>query len=58
LSSNCNRLSFLSVFGLQQAMPDPDASGRLRSRPVQIGGTVFVPLAVPQFIEVRFHDIP
>lgn len=38
-------------------MPDPDASGRLRSRPVQIGGSVFVPLAVPQLIKECFHEI-
>lgn len=51
--------TFLSLHGLlsENLMPDPDASGRLRSRPVQIGGSVFVPLAVPQLIEECFHDI-
>jgi hypothetical protein len=51
--------TFLSLHGLlsENLMPDPDASGRLRSRPVQIGGSVFVPLAVPQLIEECFHDL-
>ncbi len=51
--------TFLSLHGLlsENLMPDPDASGRLRSRPVQIGGSVFVPLAVPQLIEECFHEI-
>lgn len=51
--------TFLSLHGLlsENLMPDPDASGRLRSRPVQIGASVFVPLAVPQLIEECFHDL-
>lgn len=51
--------TILSLHGLlsENLMPDPDASGRLRSRPVDIGGSVFVPLAVPQIIEECFHDI-
>ncbi|HIJ95120.1 MAG TPA: Fic family protein [Desulfuromonadales bacterium] len=51
--------TFLSLHGLlsENLMPDPDASGRLRSRPVQIEGSVFVPLAAPQLIEECFHDI-
>ncbi len=51
--------TFLSLHGLlsENLMPYPDASGRLRSRPVQIGGSVFVPLAVPQLIEECFHEI-
>ena len=51
--------TFLSLHGLlsENLMPDPDASGRLRTRPVQIGGTVFVPLAVPQRIEECFKEI-
>ncbi|HBG04516.1 MAG: cell filamentation protein Fic [Geobacteraceae bacterium GWC2_58_44] len=51
--------TFLSLHGLlsENLMPDPDASGRLRSHPVQIGGTVFVPLAVPQTIEECFYEI-
>lgn len=51
--------TFLSLHGLlsENLMPDPDASGRLRSRPVQIGGSVFVPLAAPHLIEECFHEI-
>ncbi len=51
--------TFLSLHGLlsENLMPDPDAGGRLRCRPVQIGGSVFVPLAVPQLIEECFGDI-
>jgi Fic family protein len=51
--------TFLSLHGLlsENLMPDPDASGRLRSRPVDIGGTVFIPLGAPQVIEDCFHAI-
>ena len=35
-------------------MCDPQASGRLRRRPVDISGTVSLPLALPQFIEDCF----
>lgn len=38
----------------QDLMRDPQASGRLRRRPVDIAGTVFHPLALPQFIEDCF----
>lgn len=50
--------TFLSLHGLlsENLMPDPDASGRLRSHPVQIGGTVLVPLAVPQAVEECFYE--
>jgi hypothetical protein len=49
----------LSLHGLlsENLMPDPDASGRLRFRPVQISGSVFIPLAMPQVIEECFHGI-
>ncbi len=49
----------LSLHGLlsENLMPDPDASGRLRCRPVQISGSVFIPLAMPQVIEECFHGI-
>jgi Fic family protein len=51
--------TFLNLHGLlsENLMPDPNASGRLRSRPVQIGGSVFVPTAVPQLIEECFRQI-
>ena len=35
----------------QDLMRDPQASGRLRRRPVDISGTVFHPLALPQVID-------
>jgi hypothetical protein len=38
----------------QDLMRNPDASGRLRRRPVDISGTVFYPLALPQVIEDCF----
>ena len=38
----------------QDLMRDPTASGRLRRRPVDISGTVFHPLAMPQLIEDCF----
>ncbi len=38
----------------QDLMRDPQASGRLRRRPVNISGTVFYPLALPQVIEDCF----
>jgi Fic family protein len=38
-------------------LPDPDAPGRLRRIPVNIGGSVFQPLAFPQVVEERFHAL-
>ncbi len=38
----------------QDLMRDPQASGRLRRRPVDISGTVFHPLALPQVIDDCF----
>jgi hypothetical protein len=38
----------------QDLMRDPQACGRLRRRPVDIAGTVFYPLALPQVIEDCF----
>ncbi|HQT03433.1 MAG TPA: Fic family protein [Thiotrichales bacterium] len=38
----------------QELMPDPAASGRLRKRPVDISGTVFHPIAMPQILEDCF----
>ncbi len=35
-------------------MPDPRACGRIRVRPVDIGGSVFYPVAMPQRIEQLF----
>lgn len=38
----------------QDLLRDPLSSGRLRRRPVDISGTVFLPLAMPQVIEDSF----
>lgn len=38
----------------QDLMRDPETSGRLRRRPVDISGTVFLPPAMPQVIEDCF----
>jgi hypothetical protein len=38
-------------------LPDPNASGRLRTKIVEIGGSVFHPLAIPQQIEEYFRII-
>lgn len=39
----------------QNLMREEDACGRLRRRPVEISGTVFHPLAMPQLLEDCFH---
>jgi len=39
----------------QNLMHDEDACGRLRRRPVEISGTVFYPLAMPQQLEEFFR---
>jgi Fic family protein len=49
----CNLHALLS----DNLLPDPGASGRVRSRPVGISGTVFHPLEVPQQIDERFEQI-
>ena len=49
----CNLHALLS----DNLLPDPGASGRVRSRPVGISGTVFHPLEVPQQIEDRLEMI-
>jgi len=41
----------------QDLMRDPNACGRLRRRPVEISGTVFHPLAMPQVIEDGFRQL-
>lgn len=38
-------------------LPDPDACGRLRAMPVEIGQSVYHPLAVPQLIDECFQQI-
>lgn len=51
--------TFLNLHALlsENLLPDPNASGRLRSATVEIGGSVFLPLAVPQQIEECFRRI-
>ncbi len=49
----CNLHALLS----DNLLVDPAACGRLRSRPVGIGGTVYHPLEVPQQIEEGFESI-
>jgi Fic/DOC family len=51
-----NQFTLLNLHALlsEELMADPQASGRLRRRPVEIGKSVYVPLAVPQAIEARF----
>lgn len=54
-----NRYTILNLHGQlsDNLLADPQACGRLRTRPVSIGGTVFHPLEVPQLIEECFQQI-
>ena len=54
-----DRATFLILHALlsEDLLTDADASGRLRRRPVDISGSVFVPLAIPQMIEECFEDV-
>jgi len=54
-----NRYTILNLHGLlsDNLLGDPEAGGRLRASLVEIGGTVFQPLAVPQLIEECFDQI-
>lgn len=54
-----NRFTLLNIHALlsENLLHDPDASGRLRSRIVDIQGTVFRPLAIPQQIEELFGEL-
>ncbi len=51
-----NRFSFLNLHAIlsENLMLDEDSSGRLRRRPVEIGASTFLPLALPQVIEEYF----
>ncbi len=44
----------LHAFLSDGLMPDPAACGRLRNRPVEIGGSVYLPIALPQRIAELF----
>ena len=51
--------TFLNLHALlsENLMADPAASGRLRRRAVDIAGSVYTPLAIPQRIEANFQTI-
>jgi hypothetical protein len=49
----CNLHALLS----ENLLPDSGASGRIREIPVDISGTVYQPLAIPQQVEEYFHRI-
>lgn len=54
-----NRFTLLNLHALlsENLMADPEASGRLRRRPVDITGTVYTPTAIPQVIDECFTQI-
>lgn len=54
-----NGFTLLNLHALlsENLMADPEASGRLRRRPVNIGGSVYTPPAIPQVIEECFSMI-
>jgi hypothetical protein len=54
-----NRFTLLNLHALlsDNLMADPEASGRLRRRPVDIGGSIYTPPAVPQLVEDCFAQI-
>jgi hypothetical protein len=52
-----NSFTFLNLHALlsENLLSDDTACGRLRRRPVDISGSVFHPLALPQVLEESFH---
>ena len=52
-----NPFTFLNLHAIlsENLLPDDDAAGRLRRRPVDISGSVFHPLAMPQVLEDCFR---
>ncbi len=54
-----NRYTFQNLHALlsENLLTDTTASGRLRTIPVEISGTVFVPLAIPQQVEEYFDRL-
>jgi Fic family protein len=54
-----SRITLLNLHAVlsENLMADPEASGRLRRRPVEIGRSVYTPPAVPQVIEECFDSI-
>jgi fido (protein-threonine AMPylation protein) len=53
------RITLLNLHAVlsENLLADPEASGRLRRRPVEIGRSVYTPPAVPQAIEECFNSI-
>lgn len=47
----------LHAFLSDGLMPDPLACGRIRNRPVDIGGSVYLPIAMPQRLEELFSIV-
>ena len=54
-----NRYTVLNLHGLlaDNLLPDPAATGRLRRIAVGIGGSVYLPLEVPQLVEECFDQV-
>ena len=54
-----NRHTLLNLHALlsENLMPDPEASGRLRGRAVDIGGSSYTPIAIPQVVDEAFTEI-
>jgi hypothetical protein len=54
-----NTFTFFNLHALlsENLLVDPSESGRLRSRIVEVSGTVFHPLGIPQQIDAYFHMI-
>ncbi|MGH7863605.1 MAG: Fic family protein [Candidatus Binataceae bacterium] len=54
-----NMFTFMNLHALlsENLLADPAASGKLRERIVEIGGTVYRPLAIPQQVEELFRAI-
>jgi hypothetical protein len=54
-----NSFTILNLHGLlsEDLLIDPNASGRLRQRPVDIGGSSYKPPGLPQVIDELFHEI-
>ena len=47
----------LHAFLSDGLMPDPLTCGRIRNRPVEIGGSVYLPIAMPQRLEELFKIV-
>jgi Fic family protein len=54
-----NTYTVLNLHSLlsENLMDNPDSCGRLRTGIVEIGGSVYLPVAIPQVIEEAFHEI-